>query len=427
MSAEAFHRALGSFAADAELWKDFLRLCNLGGRLAGTASESAALEFARARLAAIDARGTRVDPVTYAGWRAGEAKLTLLEGNVALACKALLGSASTPADGVIAEVLDLGRGTSEQFEHNTREIAGSIVLVRHEYPFSAGHIHRRRKYGWALERGAAGFIIANPWPGSGTVSGSSGRAGQTGISAVATDCESAARLAARGPRLPRVRLHVAGEDFQAQTGVAVLELPGRGSSWVALSAHLDGHDLAESALDNASGVAVALAVARTLAPHVARLPRGLKVCLFSAEEWALAGSRAYLERMSDAERSAIVLNVNLDTVAGDVRLTALTSEFPALDAYVQHAAASVGLTVGTYRSMMPNSDHFNFARHGIPALRLVAGFERPESNVRHILTAADTRDKVAPGELRSAALLAGALAWNALNATDEEIAGLKNR
>jgi Zn-dependent M28 family amino/carboxypeptidase len=74
---------------------------------------------------------------------------------------------------------------------------------------------------------------------------------------------------------------------------------------------------------------------------------------------------------------------------------------------------------------MPNSDHFNFARHGIPALRLVAGFDNPTSRVRHILTRADTRDKVAASELKSAAILSAALLWHALNAADMEIAGLR--
>ena len=74
---------------------------------------------------------------------------------------------------------------------------------------------------------------------------------------------------------------------------------------------------------------------------------------------------------------------------------------------------------------MQNSDHYNFARHGIPALRLVTGFNRPQCNVRHILTGADTRDKVAPSELASAARLTAALLWQALNAGDEEIAALR--
>lgn len=416
---------LGTIAADARLWRDFNAICDCGGRLAGSTSETRALELALTLLREIDPRCVRSEPVCYAGWRSDECSLRLLPGDRALACKALLGSQSTPRAGMVAEVLDLGRGTLGEFEQHARDIAGRIVLVRHEYPFAAGHVHRRRKYGWAMERGAAAFIIASPFPGGGVVSGSSGRGGNTGIPAVATDYESAALLAKHAGRLPQARLTVHGEDAAAQTYVTLIEIAGQTSQWVVMSAHLDGHDLAESAMDNATGMAVALAVARALAPFVARCRRGLKVCLFSAEEWALAGSGAYLDRMGKAGREAIAMNINLDTVGGDADLTALVSEFAGLERFVPAAAAASGVPLRIYRPMMPNSDHYNFARHGIPALRLVAGFDAPQSNVRHILTPADTRDKVAPGELKSAARLAAALAWRALNAPDEEMAVLK--
>src|SRR6185295_16770710 len=124
-----------------------------------------------------------------------------------------------------------------------------------------------------------------------------------------------------------------GTDHDSTTEVLILDLPGRSDHWVVLSAHVDGHDLAESALDNASGVAVALAVTRALAPHVKDCERGLRLCLFSAEEWALAGSKQYLDRMDPAARDKMEMNINLDTVAGDDLLTALTSDFPALDAW----------------------------------------------------------------------------------------------
>ena len=51
---------------------------------------------------------------------------------------------------------------------------------------------------------------------------------------------------------------------------------------------------------------------------------------------------------------------------------------------------------------MQNSDHANFALAGIPAMRLVAGFDDPGANLRYVLTPADTRDKVAAG--RTAAI-----------------------
>ena len=101
---------------------------------------------------------TRIATAPYAGWRLHEARLTLAEGSIPLACNPLLGSQSTPAGGTSAEVLDLGRGTLDEFAARAEEIPGRFVLVRHEYPFSAEHVHRRRKYGWAMERGAAGFL-----------------------------------------------------------------------------------------------------------------------------------------------------------------------------------------------------------------------------------------------------------------------------
>lgn len=416
---------LGALEADEGLWRDFNALCDCGGRLAGTESESRGLKLARERLAAIG--GTlRVEPVGYAGWRCKDARLALADGT-ALACHALLGAQATPPEGLVAEVCDLGRGSEQDFARRAGEISGRIALVRHEYMFGTQSIHRRRKLGWAMEAGAAGFIIAHPAPGEGTVSGSSGRAGGIGIPAVATDFESAARLSRRGDAPVRVRLNVRGGDYDASTEVLVLDLHGREDQWIVLSAHVDGHDLAESAMDNATGVAAALAVARALAPRVPDCPRGLRVCLFSAEEWALAGSKQYLDRMSEAQRAAIGLDINLDTVAGDPRLTALTSDFPRLDAFVRGVARESGIDVGTHLPTMANSDHFHFARHGIPALRLVAGFDQADSNVRHVLTREDRRDKVALRDLQAAARFTAMLAWRALTMEDAGLAALRGR
>ena len=121
----------------------------------------------------------------------------------------------------------------------------------------------------------------------------------------------------------------------------------------------------------------------------------------------------------------MVLNVNLDSVAGGSRLTALTSEFQALPGFVRQAVRAAGGSIGIHPVLMGNSDHANFAAKGIPALRLVAGFDEPGSQLRHVLTAADTRDKVAPAELHTAAQVAAAIAWAALTADDAQIAALR--
>src|SRR5712692_7891303 len=324
-------------------------------------------------------------------------------------------------------------------------IRGRIVMVRHEYPFATGHVHRRVKLALALEMGAAGFLIAHPEAGVGPVSGSSGRNGGDGIPALGIGAETADALR-RSPdgTLPPARMVIDGDDHPARTRMLIADLPGRGPDWVVVSAHIDGHPLGESAIDNATGVAVALALARLLAPRVAGCPRGLRICLFSAEEWGLIGSRIWLERMDAAARRSMVINVNLDSVGGASGLTALTSGFERLDAWVRdtaaHAAlaseasgqrghsisaraghspepgssARAALPIATHLPLMANSDHANFAARGIPALRLIAGFNAPDSNLRFLLTAADTRDKVSASELAHALHIATKLTWQAL-------------
>jgi aminopeptidase YwaD len=411
---------------DPQMWADFQALCDTGGRQAGTESEAAALAFARQRLAAIAGASVRDDPVDYPGWRCRSAQLSDATTGAAFPCTPLLGTA--PTAGVTADVLDLGLGRPEDFERHANDIPGRIVMVRHEYPFAAGHVHRRVKLGLAQRMGAAGFLIAYPESGVGPVSGSSGRNGGSGIPALGIGAETAVTLGRTlGKSLVQARIVIDADDYPARTHVLIADLPGRGPGWVVLSAHLDGHPHGESAIDNATGVTVALALARQFAPHVGRCPRGLRLCLFSAEEWGLVGSRLWLERMDDSARRSMLLNLNLDSVGGASGLSALTSGFERLDAWIKETAAQAGLPVVTHLPLMANSDHANFAAHGIPAARLIAGFGVPDSNLRLLLTAADTRDKVSPTELDQALRLAGVLTWRALTDSDVTVQGLARR
>jgi hypothetical protein len=387
-----------------KLWLDFLALCDCGGRFAGTASESAAVRYLRR--AGADAMGcaAMVMPVVYDGRRANRASLTL--GSENLPCHPLVRSVATPPGGLTAEVVDVGRGTAADFAQYAAMIAGRIVLVRYEYAFAAQNIHRRLKYEWARTHGAVGFLISAFDPGEVLVTGSSGRGAEGGIPALGISLETASRLVASNGT---VTMHVATEEGPAQSQTLAFEIPGQTSEIVVLSAHLDGHDLAESAIDNASGCAAALAVARLIAPLVPNWRRGLRLCFFSVEEWALTGSRLYLASLPQAERARMVLNVNLDSVAGSPDLTALTSGFAHLPVFLQDVAASCGQKLGLHEPLMTNSDHANFAAAGIPALRLLAGFNDSACRLRHVLTNNDTRDKVLCSELLSAVGLAAAI------------------
>lgn len=397
-----------TIASDRDLPLDFEALCAFGGRLSGTESEARAIAYLKERGEQATGIPCRALSVPYAGWTARRADLRLPDGTIAEA-HALVRSVPTPPGGLTAEVVDLGRGTPEEFEAHRDDIAGRIVLVRHEAMFVAGTIHRRRKYDMARAAGAVGFLIAGPLAGS-LVAGSSGRGpGEAGIPAVGIAPETAARLRRRAAGWPVATLTVEASEYDTATETLLFDMPGRGPGWVVLSAHLDGHDLAESAIDNASGVAAALAVARALAPAVAGWACGLRLAFFSVEEWALTGSARYVAELGPSEREGITLNVNLDSVGGSADLAALTSGFSGLEPFLLSVAEANDVPLRCVRPLLVNSDHANFAAAGIPAIRLVAGYDDPSAGARLVLTARDTRDQVTEPELRGASRLAAAI------------------
>ena len=160
--------------------------------------------------------------------------------------------------------------------------------VREDYSHD-GNAWGYLTYDMARANGAVGFLIAGPLPGH-VVAGSSGREAGEGSPALGISPETAARLARRAAGRPSVTMTIETEEGPAETETLVYDYPGQTDEWVVLSAHVDGHDLAESAMDNGTGLASVLAVTRALAPKVASFRRGLRVMFFSVEEWALTGS-----------------------------------------------------------------------------------------------------------------------------------------
>ena len=410
---------------DPSLMQDLAAICDCGGRLAGSESERRAVDLAARLGEQASGIAPRGEPVPYRGWSANHAALRLIDGSLC-DCYPLLFSAPARKDGVTAEVVDVGRGAPADFDKHKADLPGRIALVRHELMFASGTIHRSRKYRMAVEAGAAGFLIAGPLAGA-VVAGSSGRSGPGGIPALGIAPETAARLSPTNGKRVTVRLEMETAEAPAQAQNLVFDLAGKEDEWVVLCAHIDGHEVSESAIDNASGVAAVLAAMRCLAPEICHFRRGLRVIFFNVEEWALTGSAHYVANLSEAERAAIALVVNLDSVAGSPHLTALTSGFAALGPFLQGVAADNRMELAIHLPFMQNSDHANFASAGIPALRLVAGFDEPEAESRHLLTPADTRDKVRRDELCQAARLAAAIAVAAAKASPEEARMWRNR
>lgn len=399
---------------------DLHALCDCGGRLAGGDGEREARDLIVDRLSAI-APPVLQDKWEFTGWRPGETAVELVgHEHFRVDSTSLVMSPPTPDGGLELEVLDLGRGTPSDFEAAEGLVRGKAVLVQHEFPFSTGHVHRREKYLLARRMGASAFIIANNQPDIGPVTGGTGDGSQADIPSVGISREAGrylSRVVASEQATVRLRVEATHSSWQPHN--LSIEIPGSSNEWIVLCAHYDGHDLAESAMDNGSGAAVALEVARRLRPLAGDFTFGLRVMFFTVEEWGLQGSKHYVENLAEEERARIAMVINLDTVVGHGSLNALTSGLADVEEFVRRCSASSPVPISVVRPMLANSDHINFVRAGIPAFRLIAGYEEPtESDTRYLLTPGDTRDRIDPGQLRTAALTVAHLVWTACTSTE---------
>ena len=157
--------------------------------------------------------------------------------------------------------------------------------------------------------------------------------------------------------------------------------------YVAYSAHwdhfgigpkVDGDSIYNGAVDNASGVASLLAVARAAA--AAPKPRRSQIFVFvTAEEAGLLGSAYFAENPTVPARN-IIADLNMDVVTLDGRvkdLTVLGENKSTLGSMLSHFIARDGMRISPddhpEAGHFYRSDHFSFAKAGIPAISIGAG------------------------------------------------------
>jgi Zn-dependent M28 family amino/carboxypeptidase len=160
--------------------------------------------------------------------------------------------------------------------------------------------------------------------------------------------------------------------------------------WVVYTAHWDhlgkgaavkGDNIYNGALDNASGVAAVLEIARAFTSVEPKPKRSILFLMVGAEEQGLLGSQHYAENpvypLAKTLASINVDGVNQWGRTSDITVIGLGAS--ELDDYMRDAAA------GQKRVLRPDpesekgfyyrSDHFNFAKQGVPSLYTDTGID----------------------------------------------------
>ena len=161
------------------------------------------------------------------------------------------------------------------------------------------------------------------------------------------------------------------------------------NEYIVLSAHLDhigvtppvnGDSINNGALDNASGVATTLEVARRL-PAPPPPPQSAGLIFFdTAEEKGLIGAE-YFARNPTVPRQALAADVDLDMpilTYDFTDVTAFGADRSSIGPAVKRAAARLNVKLSPDptpdEGIFTRSDHYRFVEQGIPAVFLATGY-----------------------------------------------------
>ncbi len=144
---------------------------------------------------------------------------------------------------------------------------------------------------------------------------------------------------------------------------------------------LDGDQIFNGAADNATGTAGLIEIARAFRAAPAPPRRSILFLAVTAEEQGLLGSRHYAENpLYPAAQTVAALNMDVLNQWGRTRdLTIVGMGQSALDDVAAEVAARLGRTLAPdpepEKGFYYRSDHFSFARAGIPAFYADPGVE----------------------------------------------------
>jgi len=391
---------------------------NIGARPAGSAQAQAAVDYVAGEMRKLGL-DIHLEDVMVRRWERGAetAELVQWPGQAAgttqkIVVTALGGNAPTSIQGITGEVVVVENFAQLQALGRDK-VAGKIVFFNFRFDklkaangqageaYSEGVAYRGGGATAAAAFGAMASLVRS-------VGGADYRLPHTGWSQMAgipagavtsEDADLISHLAAQG----KVRLHLVltsqtGPEVKSYNVIADLKGSEHPEQIVVVSGHLDSWDLGTGAIDDASGVAVAMEAAQILQTLHVRPKRTLRVIAWMDEENGGRGHDAYAAAHAQ-EMANHIAAIESDLGAGHplgfetkVTTTALAQLRPVVE-MLQPFGANLLRPIDS----SPGADIAPLGRFGVPLLGIMQD-NRTYFNYHH--TAADTLDKVGPQELR---------------------------
>jgi hypothetical protein len=402
----------------------------VGPRLAGSPADKRGVDWAVAKFRELGFDKVYTEPVTYPKWvRRSEHGAIVSPFPQPMVLTALGYSPGTPKGGLTAQVVRFDSLEALRAADQAT-VKGKIVFVdfrMHRYKdghdYGTGSPIRVQGPVVAQSKGAVGYLLRtvgtdphSRTPNTG-VTGFRDPAKAIPAAAVSNpDADQLERVLAYGKPVT-VKLDLDCGIEGQYTGANVIgEITGakHPDQVVAIGGHLDSWDPGTGAIDDAAGVAIAMAAGKLIRDLPQRPDRTIRVIAFANEEMGLWGGRAYAEKHA-GEVGKFQLGTESDFGAGKVwRMSAsVKPEARGAIGQIAKVLAPIGVDYDATRPGGGGSDLSQMHGKGMAALSLTQD-GTDYFDWHH--TAADTLDKIDPKELAQNVAVYAAFSYMAAQA-----------
>ncbi len=396
-------RYVQAMLAETPIEKDLRELCDvIGGRVSGSAANLRAVEWGAARFASAGVSVHRQEFMMPGLWLELEARAAVT-GSLAFTPRvaAMPFSAGTDPDGLTAELVNVGRGTEEDFAWAGPMVRDNFILVETDELRTIAGLFAEYKQSAAIEaRAYEAGVKGIVYMGSRKDvilhrhNASRGLSNTLPIVSMArVDAQRCARALRAGESiiLTLVLRIETGGPYRLENIIG--EIPGsdKKDEVVVVGAHLDSWDLGTGANDNGCNVAMMIDLARQLKRLGITPRRTLRFALWNGEEQGMYGSMAYTQNPANSmNKHVMALSVDIGSGRINGFFTGGRPEVLAFTEKILEPVAGLGPFVHADVPIV-GTDNFDFMLHGVG--NLVANHE-PQVYGPTYHASSDTYDKV---------------------------------
>ncbi len=421
---------ISTLLADTPLEEDVQELCDqYGGRVTGTEANQQSVDWGLKKFqeARVDVQKEAFQMPSLWIENVTKAKISGdLNFDARVVAKSY--SATTPSNGLTAELIDVGYGQEADFEKLGDQVNGKFVLAESDICLDVNGLFQEYTNAFNTEQlakkhDAAGVIFMSSRPRKllyRFIASAGVENDQVILVMGREDANRCFRSLRNGKNLKTtVTINAnTGGAFESHNVIAEIKGKEKPDEFVIIGSHLDSWGLGTGANDNACNVAIMIDIARQMKKLGIQPKRTIRFALWNGEEQGFFGSWGYTKTHS-LELDKHIMAMSIDIGSGPIIgfFTNGRDELVALNDELLTPVAGLGPFLNITNGIV-GTDNFDFMMEGVPNL---VGNHKPYNYGPNYHAESDTFDKVDLKSLKRNSAIVAAITLGYANLPDEKI------